>query len=486
MTENPHGLVLPPELDPRRLRPPRRHRRLARALSWIAVVTSVAVIAASGIGYAVYRYYDGRILNISLPIPGRRPARVPGKALNFLLVGSDTREGMTREELRRAGTEFVGGRRSDTIILVHLSADRGHVTLVSFPRDAYVTIPAHGTTPERDAKINTAFGSGGPVLTIQTVERLTGIRIDHYLEVNFAGFQRLVDAVGGVDVCLPKAARDSFSGINLPAGHSHIRGPQALAFVRQRHGLPRGDLDRIQRQQQFLGALLRRATSAGVLLNPFRLKGFLDVATKSLQVDDKMSFKDMKDLALAMKGLDPAKVAFVTAPVDKLAMRDRQSVVLLDDVAGPPLYQAIARDEPLTKPAAKVPTKLTVPPGSIRVNVLNGTGVAKRAAHAADDLRGVGFRIVGTGNAGGTTYDRTIVRYGPGNEAAAATLAASLHGARTEQVSSGGSTLTLVIGTDYRTPVAVKVAGTPPPKPRPSTSASTTPVATAADDPCAA
>jgi LCP family protein required for cell wall assembly len=485
VTENPHGLVLPPELDPRGRRAPGPRRRYARVLSWVAVVTSVVVVVASGVGYALVRYYDGNISRLPLSIGGKRPARVNGKALNFLLVGSDSREGLSAAELKRSSTEFTPGRRSDTMILVHLAADRQHVSLVSFPRDAYVEIPAHANHPAHFSKINTAFSEGGPALAIQTVEKLTGVRVDHYIEVNFAGFQRLVDALGGVDVCLPKAAKEPLSGINLPAGRSHIKGQQALAFVRQRHGLPRGDLDRIARQQQFMGALMRRATSLGVLLNPFKLKGFLDVATKSLQVDDKLGFNDMKSLALAMKGLDPARVAFLTAPVDRLAMRGGQSVVLLDETAGPPLYRAIALDQPLTKPAAPVPTKLTVAPGSIRVTVLNGTAVAKRAAHAGDDLRGVGFRVQGTGNADATTYDKTVVRYTPGNEAAAATLAASLHGAKTEAAPGAKNALTVIVGADYRTATAVTVSGSGTPAPRPSVSASKPPV-TAADDPCAA
>jgi len=356
---------------------------------------------------------------------------------------------------------------------------------VSFPRDAYVRIPAHGKVAEHEGKINTAFSEGGPALTIETVELLTGVRVDHYLEVNFAGFQRLVDAVDGVDVCLPKAAKDSFSGIDLPAGKSHIKGTQALAFVRQRHGLPRGDLDRIQRQQQFLGALLRRATSLGVLLNPLRLKRFLDTATKSLQVDEELSFGDMKSLALAMKGLDPARVAFVTAPVDKLAMRHGQSVVLLDEPAGRAMYDAISRDQPLTKPAAPLPKKLTVPPTSIRLTVLNGTGITGRAAKGADDLRGVGFRVGGTGNADAANYEKTVVKYHAGQEASAATVAASLHGVRTEVTNDPNPNVIVVVGRDYRAPVKVTVAGTAPPAtPKPSTS--TPPVATAADDPCAA
>jgi LCP family protein required for cell wall assembly len=482
VTDNPHGLVLPPELDPRGRRVPRERSRAARVLSWIAVFTSFSILLASGVGYALFRYYDGRIPHLALPIDGERPAKVPGKALNFLLVGSDSRDGMTKAELKRAATEFTPGRRSDTMILIHLSADREHVTLVSFPRDAYVEIPAHQGKKAHWGKINTAFSAGGPVLAIKTVERLTDVRVDHYIEVNFAGFQLLVDAVDGVDVCLPAAVKEPLSGINLPAGRSRVKGQQALAFVRQRHGLPRGDLDRIQRQQQFMGALMRRATSLGVLLNPFRLKGFLDVATKSLQVDDQLEFGDMKALALAMKGLDPQRVAFVTAPIDRLAMRGGQSVVLLDEMAGPPLYQAIARDESLTKPPKALPKKLTVPPRSIRIKVLNGTGISKRAAKAADELRGVGFRVAATGNADGDDYQETVVRYAPGDEAAAATLAAALHGARTQPDPSLGATLTVVVGHDYRPPKAVQVSGTAAPRPGPS--ASKAPVKTAADDPC--
>lgn len=483
MTDNPHGLVLPPELDPRGRRAPARSGRLARALKVVAVVTSFTVLAATGVGYALFRYYDGRIPNLALPIDGPRPKKV-GKALNFLLVGSDSRDGLSPEELKRAATEFTPGRRSDTMVLVHLSANRENVTLVSFPRDAYVEIPAHKGTAAHFGKINTAFSAGGPVLAIKTVEKLTDVRIDHYIEVNFAGFQRLVDAVDGVDVCLPRAQREPLSGINLPAGRSRIKGGQALAFVRQRHGLPRGDLDRIERQQQFMGALMRRATSLGVLLNPVRLKNFLDVATKSIQVDSELEFGEMKDLALAMKDLDPARVAFVTAPVAGQDRRAGQSVVLLDEVQGAALYQAIARDEPLVKPPAALPKKLTVPPSQIRVTVLNGSGVARRAATAADELRGVGFRVASTGNADRSDYDVTTIRYAPGDEAAAATLAASLRSAKTQPGPARADTLTVIVGHNYTPPVAVQVAGTGGPRPAPTKS--TTPVKTAADDPCAA
>ena len=483
MSENPHGLVLPPELDPRGRRRPRS--RWARLLKVLAVLTSFSVLVVSGVGYGLYRKYDGNIDRLLLTIGGKRPARVAGKALNVLLVGSDSRADMSPEELKKAATEFTPGRRSDTVILIHLSGNRDHVTLVSFPRDAYVTIPAHDKSPEHEGKLNTAFSIGGPALTIEMVERLTNIRVDHYVEVNFAGFQRIVDAVDGVDVCLRKAAKEPLSGINLPAGRSRIRGQQALAFVRQRHGLPRGDLDRIERQQQFLGSLLRRATSTGVLLNPVKLNRFLDTATDSIQVDQDLGFDEMRKLALGLRNLDPARVAFVTAPVQGLAMRRGQSVVLLDEAAGTALYQSLAHDEPLAKPAAALPKKLTVKPSEIRVTVLNGTGVRGQAANAADDLRTVGFRVSGTGNAEGTAFERTTVRYPPGQEAAAATLSAALRGARTELVRSDAATLTVVVGRDYEEPVAVKVDSPGKPAPKPSRAATQAPVATAADDVCA-
>ncbi len=491
MTDNPHGLVLPPELNPRGAPRTSSRRRVARVLSWIAVVTSVCVFAASGVGYGLYRYYDGNIDRIPIRIGGKRPAKVPGKAINFLLIGSDSREGASKDELKRFATEFTPGRRSDTMVLIHLAANRDRVTLLSFPRDSYVEIPAYGKRASHRAKINTAFASGGQDLAIQTVEQLTGIRIDHYLEVNFAGFQRMVDALGGVDVCLPRPARDRLSGINLPAGRSHVKGTQALAFVRQREGVPGGDLGRIQRQQQFMGAMMRQATSLGVLLNPVKLLKFLKVATDSLRIDEELSFDDMKSLAMAMRGLDPQRVQFVTVPVDRLARRGSQSVVLIDEERAALVYDAIAHDRPLpgTEPAAPAPAagQLTVAPRNIRVQVRNGAGVTKLAARVADDLRGVGFRVTGTGNADRSTYPSTVVRHGTGRADSARTVAAAIPGATLVADPRLGATIDVVVGRDYRGVRAVTVTaptgGTP--AARPSATPGAPKVTTAADDPCA-
>ena len=481
MTQNPHGLVLPPGLDPRGRS---RGRRTARVLSWIAVVTAFLILVVGGGGWVLINYYDGNIDRIPnlFRDDSSRPGKAAGKAKNFLLVGSDSREGATEEELEQFSTEFTAGRRSDTIILIHVSARQDKALLVSFPRDAYVDIPGHGK-----GKLNSAFSKGGPALTIETVEKLTDVRIDHYIEVNFAGFLRMVNALGGVDVCLPKAAKDPDSGIDLPAGKSRVKGAQALAFVRQRKGLPRGDIDRIARQQQFIGAMMRRATSAGVLLNPPKLLSFLKVVTDSIQVDDKLSFDVMKDLAFRLKDLDPAKVTFVTAPIDRLAMRGGQSVILLDEPGSEALFSSVRNDEgiPGASPAPAAPANLIVAPSKIRVKVLNGSGTKGQAARAADDLREVGFRIDSVGNADAEDYADTIVRYGPSREDSARTLAAAIPGSKLQLEQSLRGTLELVVGKSYNGARQVTVS-TPTQAPKPSPGTTTPPPTTsAADDPCA-
>jgi LCP family protein required for cell wall assembly len=488
VSDNPHGLVLPPELNPRggsSVRRPRR-RRLARVLSWIAVSLSASVLVISGVGFALVKYYDGNINRIKEDIFGPaadRPAKLDGKAKNFLLVGSDSREGATKEELKQSGTEFTPGRRSDTMILIHLSAKQDKALLMSFPRDLYVEVPGKGP-----GKINTAFAAGGPALTIATVEQLTDIRIDHYIEVNFNGFRRMVDALDGVEVCLPAPAKEKDSGIDLPAGKSTVRGAQALAFVRQRKGLPRGDIDRIGRQQQFLGAMLRRATSKGILLRPDRLLSFLDTVTDSIQVDKNLSFNTMKDLALRLKDLDPAKVTFVTVPIDRLARRGGQSVVLMDEIQSDLLFRSIREDDAIPGASAAPsapPSNLIVAPSRVRVRVLNGAGVKGLAARAAEDLRGVGFRIVDTGNADSETYEDTIVRHGPDREDSARTLAAAVPGARIQLDQSMRGSVELVVGRNYAGARQVTISKPSSAPVQPSgPAASKPPTTSAADDPC--
>src|SRR5262249_16569365 len=236
---------------------------------------------------------------------------------NFLLIGSDARAGANS----RYGGGQVGGQRSDTTILAHLSPDRQHATMVSFPRDAWVTIPACRAAsgqvlPEHDGMFNSAFETGGPNCPVRTPQRLTGISITHYVQVDFTGFKSMVDALGGIPICSTTDVRDKDSGLRLHRGQQILRGEQALAFVRARHNLGDGsDLDRIKRQQLFLGSMLRVATSNRILFNPVQLTRFLEAASRSVTLDRQTTLGDLRLLAGQLRGLDPKRVAFLTAPI---------------------------------------------------------------------------------------------------------------------------------------------------------------------------
>jgi LCP family protein required for cell wall assembly len=495
----------PPAAVPARPRRRSRRRRVARLLSWVAVVTSVSVLAASVVGFGALALINSHVNRTCIfcgtdeETKQARPAKADGdggKALNFLLVGSDSRDGLSKEELKAAGTEAnPGAKLTDSIILVHLSPKRDKAVLVSFPRDSWVEIPGHGF-----GRINTAYGKGeaerkggGPAMLIRTIEQLSGIYVDHYLEVDFRGFLKMVDALGGVDVCLPEAAKDKDAALDLPAGRSRVRGTQALAFVRARKFDPRGDFGRIQRQQQFLGSMLRRATSLGILARPDRLYRFLDTVARSLTVDDKLSFNDMKALATKLRGLDPAKIVFVTVPYHpKGVYHGKALVVELDKEADDALFASIRADDAISAGASPAPTQqptdLIVRPSRIRLKVLNGTGVAGTARKAGEDLAGVGFQVLGTGDADASSYATTIVRHGPSKADSARTVAAAIPGSSTQLDQTLGSTIEVVIGANYTgaREVVVRTAApttAPPSVGTPTATPSPVKTLTAADEP---
>ncbi|MDT7539197.1 MAG: hypothetical protein QOI82_2782 [Actinomycetota bacterium] len=503
---------LPPHLDPRRGAPPprpasrhvvpsgrvRRPRRTARVLSWIAVVTSISILAVAGFGWVLINHYEGNITRIKDVFGNRAdaPKAAPNHAQNFLIVGSDSRGDLKAGEgVQGTGSTFVTGQRSDTVILAHLyGGSSNKVQLVSFPRDSVVEIPdytdAKGKVhPAQHNRINYAFNEGGPQLLVRTVQSLTGVRIDHYLQVDFNGFQSMVDKLGGVDVCLSRPAKDHFSGINLSAGKHHINGTVALSFVRQRHGLPNGDIDRIKRQQQFIGAMIRKVLSAGTLANPFKLNGFLNVATSSLQADEGLNFSTLRTLALRMRNVGAGNIIFTTIPLSNsnAYVRGLGSVVLVDDQKANELFDGIRRDIPPGTPAPKASTAagapLIVKPGSIRVHVYNGSSVNGLARKADSDLTSVGFQTVGTPESRGTGATATVIRYGPSKTDSARTVAAAIPGATLEAAPDLGNVIEVVVGSSYNGAKLVKVTGTPAGSP----AASPTPkVVTALDDPCAA
>lgn len=333
-------------------------RRLARLASWVAIGLSLSLIVLVAAGTALLREYDGNITRLPGVIDAQPPPDRDPQPLNVLLVGSDSREGLTgAEAFQGTGREFITGERSDVVILAHLSADRQRAELVSIPRDTYVDIPAFQDPdtgeqrPSRRSRLNTAFNLGGPPLLVDTVQQLTGLQLQHYVQVDFRGFRGLVDRLGGVEICLNEAQEDFRSGIDLPAGRQTVGGEQALAFVRQREGLAGGDVGRIERQQLLLGALVREVLSAGTLLNPRRLNGVLQVVTGSLQVDETLTADRLQQLALSVRGLQPGAVVFTTAPIGDLAARRAgASVVLLDVAASERLFDRLGRDLPRPAP----------------------------------------------------------------------------------------------------------------------------------------
>lgn len=471
-----------PRVVPGRI-PTTRAARVSRVLRRVAAGLAVVVLLTSGGLWFAFRHYDAQISRIAIPnlkgVPEQAAAANGGQT--FLLVGSDNREGANAE-----GTGFVAGERSDTVILVHLFGKSESVELVSFPRDSWVEIPSYTdpkTGRKRSAhysKLNSAFSQGGPALLIATLEHLTRMRIDHYLQVDFTGFKRMVNKVGGVDVCLTKPAFDRFSGIRLSAGKHHISGDVALAFVRQRHGLAQGDIDRIARQQQFIGSLANKVLSKGTLLDPFKLTGFLDAATSSLKVDEGLKAGDLKKLALRLRHFSSNGVLFTTVPVANInARREGASVVLLDDERARALFDALHADKAPT--AAPPPKPTHVPASSVHVAVYNGSGVVGLGARAATVLAAAGFVVEGEAQTRGSGATTTVVRYGQNRVVAAKTLQAAFPGSKLVADKSLGATLEVVVGSSYQPPSAPRTS-TPA---KPSTAAKpAVPVQTAQDNPC--
>lgn len=324
--------------------PPQRKRRVMRRVV-AAVVVFVLLLAAGVAGLLFERQssLNGNIERLPNALPtGNRPEAGVVGSENWLLVGSDSRA----DEATTGGGGRVwktGQQRSDTLMLMHLPADRRHAYVISFPRDSWVEVRGYG-----NQKINAAFSYGGPSLLIETVEDLTGIRIDHFAAIDFAGFKSMTDALGGVEVTIAKSVYDPARKVNWHAGVNKLDGDKALLFVRQRYNLPGGDFDRIKRQQAFLRALASKAASSGTLTNPLKLNRFLEAFTKSISLDDTADAGRLRALALSLRGLRVGDVSFLTVPHRGSAARGKQSVVLLDPIKAKGLFEAIRADEVAT------------------------------------------------------------------------------------------------------------------------------------------
>ncbi|WP_327590505.1 LCP family protein [Nonomuraea sp. NBC_00507] len=396
---------------PRRSRKldPRPRRNPLTPLGWVSVALTFVLVATTLGAYAYYRSIDGSIPRNPIVVGPSRPPETG--ALNVLLVGSDSREG----DNKTYGPKSQGlGERTDTIMLLHISPNRDKATMISFPRDSMVAIPEcqgrnGAVLPGGIRQINSAFNDGGINCTIKTLESLTNIKINHFVKVDFTGFKGIIDAVGGIEICLPKPVNDPKAKLVLPAGKHVVNGEQALGYVRTRYALGDGsDLSRIQRQQVFLTQVLKKVTDGGLLTNPIRLDGFLRSAAAAVTVDSELTFERMLEIANSVRGLTAKELKGITVPVE--AYPGDKNRVQFSQPAAKNFFESVRSDVEVT--ATPTPGTSATPKiehEEVRVQVLNATGEAGKAVQVADELAAQGFAVIEVGNAPATAT--TAIRY---------------------------------------------------------------------------
>lgn len=470
-----------PPGGPRR---PGRHRRARRwprrALIGVNVVVLICLVGV-GLTYAYARYRGGQIPRI--PVQGLRSpkARPPGsgKPETILLVGSDTRAGLSKAQAASDGsTAQVSGQRSDVDILVHLVPATGKVAMLSIPRDTFVPIPGTGGSN----RVNSAFNHG-PSLLVKTITQDFHIPIDHYAEVGFDGLEGLVNTVGGICMHFPYPARDVESGLNIPTAGNHIlKGPMALSLVRSRYyqyekdgqwiAEGTGDLGRINRQHEFLRVLAETAIHRGIF-NPFTANRLIGQAVHDVVVDKGMTTSDMIHLLLEFRSAHPSQIPSWTLPTqiannygiygDVLLPERAQDQAVIrawEDYGMPASHSSTAHRHHSS--ATTTTTSSTVPPASVQVQVLNGSGATGQAAQTAQELRTAGFGVTTYGDASSYTYQSSIISYGPGHAAQARTLAAHVEGGAQVQAdpSLQGPAVVLTTGSSFQ---GISASGTSAP-----------------------
>jgi LCP family protein required for cell wall assembly len=327
---------LPPGAPPSApaARPARRRRPVRNAFRVVAVLLVLALAWLVGVPAYAWSQVD----RVDDAPAGKRPTNQPGQT--FLLVGSDSRAGLTKAERKRLGTGSSAGQRTDTLMLLYVPPG-GQPALISIPRDSYVNIPGNGKN-----KINAAFAFGGAKLLEQTVEQSTGLRVDGYLEIGFGGFVNVIDALDGIQMCLPKAIKDTDSHLNLPKGCQDLDGTTALGYVRMRKADPRGDLGRVERQRQMLAAVAAKAASPATVLNPVRYWRLNTATAESIRLGQDTSLWQMAALGLAMRKVAAGDGLTLTVPVsDPGALTPVGSAVLWNDQKAAAMFADIARGD---------------------------------------------------------------------------------------------------------------------------------------------
>ncbi|MCX4642148.1 LCP family protein [Streptomyces sp. NBC_01446] len=462
--------------------------RRSRVRFTLAISLSLLVLLTGGVGW-VYLKLGGDINTFSSDgISGDRPDADASKGENVLVIGSDARTG---------GNEALGGGdkgdigRSDTAFLLHVYADHRNAVAVSVPRDTLVTIPpcklpdGSWTRTRPDTMFNAAYSTGetargNPACTQNTVEKLTGLRVDHTVVVDFKGFAALTDVVGGVKVCLPQPIhqrdlnphRTTPGKLLFPRGEQSVSGQKALDYVRLRHGIGDGsDIGRIKRQQAFVGSLIKKVKSDG--LTPTKLLPLANAATRSMTVDPGLGSADkLLSFAMSLKNIDLHNTKFVTIP-----WRYEGSRVAVVEPDADALWASLRDDRTIDgkdasgkkgarSSASPVPSAAPSPGDGIRVTVYNGTNVMGLAAQAARTLEGDGFTVTGTATASTQDQATTLIQYGPGEKARAGTLAQRFPGARLEETSTAG--IKAILGQDYADHPSAAATASPEPTAVPS------------------
>lgn len=467
------------------------------------------VVAALGATYAEIQLHRIKKVHVaglvppgrSTPSPGLRPGADHSPPITILLVGSDSRAALHKPGDSQFGSAAdVGGARSDTIIVVRVVPATRQIALLSIPRDLLVPIPGMG-----DQRINEAINTS-PNLLIQVLHDQLHIDINHYIDVDFDSFRQIADAVGGVQVYFPTAARDSYSNLSIPAaGCYNLAGDQALAFVRSReyeyyadgqyHQEPLSDLARIQRQQIFIRKLINKAETAG-LTSPFKLNGIISGLTKNVTVDDSFSVGNMVQLVKDFSSVNAAIIPGLTLDTTDTTLSDGAQVLLPQPASDRAQIQQLlalgtspsgtspraATGSPLTagppstSPATTttVPVPATVDPSTVSVEVVNGSGVAGQAGQAATDLQAIGFNVASVASAGSYGPGPTQVFSGAGGSGAAKTVADHIGGPTSFEVDSSlsSTTVRVVTGGDF---TGVSAATHPRSTPSPSTPAPSSP-----------
>jgi LCP family protein required for cell wall assembly len=394
-----------------------------RILGWGSIALTCALVLTSLYAYSIYRNDVNSIHQIKITDLGKRPPQYTN-ALNILLIGSDTRKGKNKKFGR---TLVDGGQRSDTIILLHISPGRKGAVVVSFPRDTMVPTLAcasHGpSTPGQVEdttaleRINATFANGGPSCLYKTVEQETGIRIGYFVEMDFIGFEHVVNDIGGVDVCLPFAVNNAKSGLHLKAGKHHVGGKEALAFWRTREDIGEGsDIQRITRDQYLMASLVQGVEKSDILGSvPRVLSVVKDVASA---MTTNMDLNSMTSILGSVHNLATGNIQFIQVPTGAYA--PDPAAVEFSQPAADNLFSAIAHDRTLPstkkKPPAGTPVLATADPSEVNVQVLNGSGASGVAATTGAALTSRGFNVLGTGDASAFDYTQSVIEYASASE----------------------------------------------------------------------